>query len=107
MGAAAYNRGTALIRRQIDATQTSGDATLLRDLTKHSANKATVRIFEPTVVRFDGRGNAWLMHRARRGWGEYGVPFRTLWAIAGEYRLAFVGIGRDEHSQFVAVEPLP
>jgi hypothetical protein len=46
------------------------------------------------------------MHKAARGWGEFGMPYPSLWAIAKEFRVVFVGTGRDDHSRFIAVEPV-
>ena len=105
MGAAANNRGSKFISAQLDREQPSAELTILRDLTAYSAAHATRTPLAATVVRFADR-SVWLMNRQRRGWGEYGQEYPSLWAVAREWRLVFVSFGRDEHSRFVTVEPV-
>lgn len=107
MGAAAYNRGSAVIARQFDAEAPAALMVLMRDLTEVSAASDGTVVFAPTVVRLDERGGCWVMNRQDKGWGEFGYPYASVWAAAKAWRLAFVGYDRDEHSAFFRVEPLP
>ncbi len=106
MGIAAYNRGTAALSREIDQRLPTMDENKLHDLTDMSKQRGTINLFQPTVIRRAETGGWILMNRAEGGWSEHGIPFPTLWAIAKNYRLRFVGYGRDACSFFVGVEPL-
>lgn len=107
MGAAAYNRGSRLISEQIDREQTSLDMRLLSDLSAHSAAHHGARPFESTVVRFGPKpGEFSVMNRQRGGWGERAYVYPSLWHVARDWRVAFVEIGRDEHSDFIRVAPV-
>ena len=105
MGIAAYNRGTAAIRRDIDRTQRPALFALLDSLTEYSRRHATAEFLSPTVVRLDERGHAWLMNRKDRGWAEYGVCYKSVWALARHWKLIFVSIGNDTHSRYYEVIP--
>jgi len=110
MGIAAYNRGSAVIRRQIQADYDKGrDADLFFELTDLSAQVGQVEFGAESGIRFDSKGRPWLMNRLRDGWGEYGIvyPSRGLRAIAKKWRLWFVGWSRDAHGEFILVAPLP
>lgn len=106
MGVAAYNRGSARISADIDAALPGLNELLMRDLTELSAREGKGDLFKETVIRRYGDG--WLlMNQPEKGWMSYSYPFKSLWDIAREYRLEFVGAGRDEFSGFIAVRPLP
>ena len=107
MGAAAYGRGTACLNRQLDAEQDSAELTLMRDLTQWSAAHDGRVVFQPTVIRFTGNGDACLMSKEHTGWSAFCYSYPSVWALAREWRLAFVGIGLDKHSRFFRVAPIP
>lgn len=107
MGAAAYNRGSRAISAQIDRDLVSShNMRVLRGWTDYSAAHAGRVGFAETVVRFHPDGTVVLMNRQAGGWGAYGYTYRSMWALARQWRLAFVGLGEDEHSRFVRVVPL-
>lgn len=103
MGIAAYNRGTAVLRRQIDASLPSSEEILLHDL--NAVRKGGIVLFGPTVIRRAEDGLWWVMNHPEKGWASYGRYYPTLWAIAREYAFDFLGFGQDEHSMYVAVQP--
>ena len=103
MGIAAYNRGSVVISRQIDAERPSLNALLLADLSAFGTG--TGRLFQATVIRPAPDGSWWLMDRPEEGWASYGRQFKGLREIANHYALDFTGTGRDEHSEFISVQP--
>jgi hypothetical protein len=107
MGIAAYNRGTAALRREIDARFPALESLHLDDLTAVSRASATVDVFQATVIRRDDRGWWWIMNNPDHGWASYGYRYKILWKIARKFRLRFVGFGADSESAFIGVEPLP
>jgi hypothetical protein len=107
MGIAAYNRGSALLSRQIDAEQPGLDDLFLRELTELSLREATDFLFAvPTVIRLDG-GKVYLMNKQSSGWSSSCQEFAGLRDVARAYQLVFVGTGRDKHSSYVEVHPVP
>lgn len=108
MGAAAYNRGSRALRDRIDREQSSAAMRYLRTLTEHSIRHAGAVLLGPTVIRFGpGAGEASVMNRADRGWGEYAYTYPSIWKAAAAFRVAFVGMGRDEASAYFEVVPVP
>lgn len=107
MGTAAYNRGSRVLRMQLDREQPSHEMLTFRDLSERSAAGNGRKLGSATVIRWDEHGSPWLMNRADKGWGEFGLPYPSLWSIAKTWRMVFIGSGRDEHGRFVGVEPLP
>lgn len=106
MGAAAYNRGSKAISEQIDRERPSAELTILRDLTEFSAAHDGIVPFADTVVRFGpAEGEVSLMNRQRGGWGQRGVSYDSLWALAKHWRLVFLDFGQDEHGRYVRVAP--
>lgn len=106
MGAASYRRGSAAIRAGIDREQTPAELLLLRDLTAFSARQKGTTPFAETVIRFGPQaGEVSLMSRQRAGWGAYSYSYPSVWRLAREWRLAFVGFGQDEHGRFLRVVP--
>lgn len=105
MGIAAYNRGTQKLRNDFEREMPTPDQILLRDLTALSVETPRRRLFGATVIRFDQHGLPWLMHRQRKGWGEFGLPYPSLWVIARTFNLSFTGLGCDEHGRYIAVRP--
>lgn len=105
MGIAAYNRGSKAISDRI--SQEQNRPSIFHYLTQHSTQHATRSMFSVgTVVRYDATG-FYLMNRQGDGWGEYALgPYKTLWAVATEFRLFFVGLGSDKHSKFIRVEAI-
>lgn len=108
MGVAAYNRGSAVIGRQIYGETPFALAILLTDLSLFSAAQDGAVCFEPTVVRFGpAAGEFSLMNRQARGWGERSYTYDSLWQLARTWRLAFVGgIESDAHGAFLRVVPV-
>ena len=108
MGIAAYNRGSRNITRQIDAARPSAAALLYDELSAISASVATITGFCPTVVRQGPGPGEWsIMSRKDRGWGEYSYTFNSLRALFRVWRLVVTGDGRDQHSWYIEVAPLP
>jgi len=107
MGIAAYNRGSALLARRIDEEQPSHLARLLSDLSAYSAKENGVELLGPTVVRFGpADGEVSIMDRQDGGWRAYAHTYRSLWHLARRWRVAFVGVERDEHGKFLRVVPV-
>jgi len=97
------------VSTDIDATLPSAELRLLRALTDYSNANDGIILFAPTVVRYspeDRRPQFWVMNQEHKGWASYGEPHPSLWTVARVYRLAFVGIGQDEHGPFYRVVPL-
>jgi len=108
MGAAAYNRGSRAISAQLDRELPDHTRLLFRDLAEVAAAHADAIPFMAGVVRFGPRaGEVSIMDRPDRGWGEYAYTYPTLWALVRRWRVAFVGMGRDDCSRFLAFVPLP
>lgn len=105
MGIAAYNRGTAVICRQIDAEQQSHWARVLSDL--NDSVTGTERLFAPAVARFGSDGHVYLMNKPQDGWASFGYQYRSLREIGREWAVQFTGWGQDAHSLYVNVEPKP
>jgi hypothetical protein len=89
----------------IGASPTTAEEILLREL--NAVPKGPAALFQETVIRLGGNGLWCLMNRKEGGWYSSAIPYATLHAIASEYRLDFLSIGRDETSLFVAVRPSP
>jgi len=107
MGIAAYNRGSKAIRASIAAEQTTPrELSLLREWSDYSRRHAGMVPFQDTVARFDV-GRVYLMNRPDKGWSERSYTYDTIWALAKAWRVVFLDFGRDEHSFFVRVAPLP
>ena len=106
MGIAAYNRGSRVLRMRLDAAQPSHETLTYRDLSERSMAGAGRKLFQATVIRCDEHGLPWLMNRAGKGWAEFGMPYASLWSIAKEWRLVFIGSGHDDHGRFIGVEPV-
>jgi hypothetical protein len=110
MGVAAYNRGSALLAREIREEYIGGrgkDWEVFEDLTGLSASLPGGDFGAESGIRLDSAGRFWLMNRLDDGWGEYGVPYSNLREIAKSWRLWFVGWSVDRHGPFIAVSPLP
>lgn len=107
MSAASYNRGTAALIARLDAEARPNDARLLDDLSSVSAANDGAVPFGPTVVRITARGEACLMNKEETGWRSSCYSYRSLWEFARYWRVVFTGIGRDEHSLFFRVVPVP
>ena len=81
---------------------------ILRDLSAHSARHDGTVGFAPTVVRFGPcAGEFSIMNRQGRGWAERCYTYQSVWTLASEWRLTFLELGKDEHSDFIRVAPLP
>lgn len=104
MGVAAYNRGSALIRRQIAADDRPHEFYVLDRL--NSLPRGSRKIFEATVIRPDESGRWWLMNRKADGWGEYGIPYDSIRELVAVWSIAIVGLGSDRHSFFYDVTPI-
>lgn len=88
MGYAAYQRGS-----------------LSKDLTSISMDVGTKTIFQETVVR--RLGTDWLvMNRKDNGFGEYGVTYPSLLAVARAYRVTWEGFFEDQHSVYAVIAPV-
>ncbi len=105
MGIAAYNRGSRVITRQIEADLTPfeecpGAAAIRERLDSIAPGK--VRLFQSTVARpAPGLSGGWLlMNRKDRGYGEYALPFPTLDAIRQAFAIILGAYGKDEHGPY-------
>lgn len=105
MGIAAYNRGSRAISNQITQEQRPSIFRFMDDLTEYSARHNGSILFSPTVIRIAADGSFHLMNRKLRGWGEFGYRYNNIWEVARYWRLAFIEMGRDEHSLFYQVQP--
>jgi hypothetical protein len=108
MGAAAYNRGTAAIRAQLDAAAQPPEMVLFNDLLAEALKHRGAVPFQATVVRFGpSDGEVSIMNREAGGWGQRSYTYSSLWALVREWSVAFVGAGEDEHGRFLRVVPAP
>ncbi len=99
MGIAAYNRGTRLLRRQIDE-QFDHDVDVVNRLNSLPRGEAT--ILQATVVRSD-KGRWWIMDNEVEGWGAFGYPFDSLSALFARFNVYITGCGQDATSFFYRV----
>lgn len=64
------------------------------------------KLFAPTVVRMDERGDWYVMNGRERGWGRYARgPYLTLDDVRAEYGCTIDRAGEDEHSTYREVSP--
>lgn len=101
MGIAAYNRGSAVLRREIDGRMPDLNMEVLRRLNTYP--RGTSRLFQKTVVRsLNGR---WiLMNRKESGFASFGYEYASLAALFAEWNVFVTGCGTDAHSFFYWVE---
>jgi hypothetical protein len=104
MGIAAYNRGSAAIRRHLAENDRPHEFYVLDRL--NTLPRGSKRPFQATVVRSDNDGQWWLMNRQQGGWSEFGYPYPSLRELCADWSIMFVGLGCDEHSFFYQVEPV-
>lgn len=108
MSAASYNRGTRVIRAQIDDALPSETAVLFSDLLGYSIAHDGAVPFQDTVIRFGPCvGQVSLMNRQKGGWSELSFTYGSLWELVRAWRIAIVGTGRDEYGEFLRVIPVP
>lgn len=105
--ATAYKPELVQLEEAID--RPSADVALLRDLTEHSKAHDGAVGFCASVVRIGPRkgGEATLMSRQSTGWSAFGYTYPSLFELATEWRLEFQSVGRDDHSVFIRVTPIP
>lgn len=107
MGVAAYNRGSAVVSRQIFGTdedrRNNHNAEVIAML--NARPKGTRRPFQATVARIDKDGKVWLMNQPEKGWESFGYRYDGINAILADWCVNVTGIGRDKHSEFYAIEP--
>lgn len=99
MAVAAYNRGSDVIRRQLDRDSKSPSDCLIDDLNIHGYNsqERIAMLVSPgdrIVARNDGK-RWWLMNRPDNGWEEYGRPQKSLWSMMADYKLLAIGFSED------------
>jgi hypothetical protein len=63
------------------------------------------RLYGPGIVRIDDQGRPNLMHKQRRGWGEYSIWYKDWATLLAKWEICVVGKGADEHGEFIKVEP--
>lgn len=108
MSAASYNRGSRVISRQLDDSLPPAELQIMRDLSEVSALNDGIVPLGPTVVRLGPRaGEAAIMNKREGGWRSFAYSYSSIWQLAREWRLVFVGMGEDEHSRYFEVVPLP
>jgi hypothetical protein len=63
-----------------------------------------IRLFEPTVLRRrEGDRDVYLMHRQKRGWGEYAIPLRHEREVEVFYHVTVGEWTSDEHGEYAPV----
>lgn len=104
MGIAAYNRGTAALRRDISAQLPDHNSVVVRSI--NALPRGTAVLFQPTVIRLLPTGRTWcLMNRKDRGFASSCFEYGTLRELFAKWDCYVTGFGRDEHSFFYEVSP--
>lgn len=101
MGVTAYNRGTALLRRQLDEEMPDHDMGVLRMLNTYP--RGNRRLFEKTVAR-SLNGKWVLMNRKEGGFASFGYEYASLKDMFAVWDVFVTGCGKDKHSFFYWVE---
>jgi DNA modification methylase len=64
-----------------------------------------LHLFQDTVIRrLPGESDVWLMNRQKRGWGEYGIPFRNEDEVRVFFNVELGEWSQDEHGDFAPVK---
>lgn len=103
MGIAAYNRGTKVATAQLEIPDS--DEYLLRDLNTLSRHEGKSTPFQAGVIRRGDDGHWWMMDSQEEGWASFAYQYESLRAIARDWRIRFIGRGKDDCSEFIAFEP--
>lgn len=97
MGVAAWNRGSALVERQI--TESLGDhhmKTIIDDLNALPKSPNAARLFCNTVIRLAANGRQWwIMDNQNDGWAAYGFVYSKLRDLVRDNKIAITGCGHD------------
>lgn len=65
------------------------------------------RMLGPACVRFDERGQLWLLNKRESGWSSWGVVCDGWDDLFRRYAVVITGHGTDEHGLWWTAEPAP
>lgn len=96
MGIAAYNRGSSLLSRQIDAGQRSLTSLLMDDLNAMPKHPNARTRFGPVLFKYDGE-RWWALDRVKQ-WRGFGFWYSSLRSAVAAFNVTIVEHNAIEQS---------
>lgn len=96
MGIAAYNRGSAVLSRQIDAEQRSLTSLLIDDLNAMPKHANARTPFGPVLFKYDGQ-RWWALDPVKQ-WRGFGFWYSSLRAAVASFNVTLVEHNATEQS---------
>ena len=104
MGVAAYNRGSALISRQIDRDQRPREFEFMDEFNAVPKRAGAGTPFGPVVIKTDQSGNWWILDPEKL-FGGFGFVYPTMREIMARWRIVVTGY--DSATDTWHAEPMP
>jgi hypothetical protein len=102
MGVAAYNRGSDLIRREIDAEMRPVEYEIMDRLNSipKIQSQGGGKVSGPLIIKQDPNGNAWWLLDPEKKFDGFGYFYKTLKALMERWDIQIVGYDatKDEWS---------